>query len=251
MRPSAIALLVALSAGLVPLTAQAPAERGPDNGPRTIIPGIEVPPFPNLPFSAVDHITWTRTTEGGATTTLYITARIVRDGQGRIYREHHHFGMADVDPAKTMYEFYILDPSAATRTACDLATHLCTITDYHPRLNPTLMPVGPFDNNRRYLARESLGTQTLDDLPVTGTRETTTIAPGTVGNDHEVVSSREFWYSADLKTNLAVTRKDPHNGTQALHLTVQSRSEPDPALFAIPSGYTVKDARLIPTTDPR
>jgi hypothetical protein len=235
-----VAILCATS-----LHAQTESEpsRGPDNGPRTIIPGIDTPPFPGLPFSGTDNIVWTRTGTDGATTTLYIASKVVRDGQGRLYREHHRFAPADADQSKTMYEFYILDPVAHSRTDCAVATHQCTITSYRPRYTAPLLPVGPFDNNRRYLARESLGTQTMDDLTVTGTRETTTISPGTVGNDREVVYTREFWYSPDLKTNLAVKRLDPHNGTQDIHLTIDSRSEPEPAVFAIPSGYTVKDER--------
>ena len=252
MRHSAALSLIALCAATASGLAQSPAEpsRGPDNGPRTIIPGIDTPPYPGLPFSGVDNIVWTRTTADGATTTLYISSKVVRDGQGRLYREHHHFAMADVDQAKTMYEFYILDAVARSRTTCDVATHQCAITHYEPHYVPQVQPVGPFDNNRRLLVRDSLGTQTMDDLPVTGTKETVTIAPGTIGNDKEVVSTREFWYSPDLKTNLAVTRIDPHNGTQAIHLLVQSRSEPEPSVFAIPSGYTVKDERLTKDAQP-
>lgn len=250
MRIRILALLLTLFAGLPSVPAQSPYDRGPDNGSRVSIPGIEVPSYPNLPFTALDTITWTRSTDGAGTTTRYITAKVVRDGEGRIYREHHHFGQPNGDPATTLYRFNILDPIAQTRTTCDVHTHMCAITPYTPEPVPALMPVGPFDSNRRYLSRESLGDQTLDGLRVTGTHEAINIAPGTIGNDRELVLSREFWYSADLKTNLAVTRKDPHDGIQAIRLTIQSRSEPDPAIFAIPSGYSVKDLRNLPTVDP-
>jgi hypothetical protein len=222
---------------------EAESSRGPDNGPRIVIPGIDTPPYPGLPFSGTDNIVWTRTAADGATTTLYISSKIVRDSQGRLYREHHHFAPAGVDQAKTMYEFYILDAVGRSRTVCEVATHQCIVTHYEPHYVAHVQPAGPFDNNRRFLSRDSMGTQTMDDLPVTGTKETTTIAPGTVGNDREVIYSREFWYSPDLKTNLAVKRLDPHNGTQDIHLTIDSRSEPEPAIFAIPAGYTVKDER--------
>jgi hypothetical protein len=241
MRLTTFALLLTLTAGFYPSTAQSSNDRGPDKGLQTRVPGIEVPSYPHLPFTALDTITWNRPTDGSGTTTRYISAKVVRDGEGRVYREHHHFGTADGDPTTTMYRFIIDDPIAHTHTSCDIAAHVCTITDYVPQPVAALRPVGPFDNNRRYLSRESLGDQTLDGLQVTGTHETTTISPGTIGNDREVVISREFWYSADLKTNLAVTRKDPRDGTQTIRLTVQSRSEPDPAVFAVPSGYTVKD----------
>jgi hypothetical protein len=57
--------------------------------------------------------------------------------------------------------------------------------------------------------------------------------------------SREFWYSPDLKTNLAVTRKDPRVGTQAITLIILSRSDPDPSVFTVPTGYRVQDDRHI------
>jgi hypothetical protein len=243
MRRNAGIVLLALGCGLSTLAAQTTVERGPDGGPSTKVPGIDVPNYPDLPFSGVDNIVWTRTSSDGGTTTLYTSAKVVRDSQGRLYREHHHFAPADVDQARTLYIFYILDPVTRSRTDCEVATHVCTISNYRPLYTSPLRPVGPFDNNRRYLARESLGTQTMDGLPVTGARETITIAPGTVGNDREMVSAREFWYSADLKTNLTVTRQDPHDGTQAIHLVVDSRSEPEPAVFAIPSGYSIRDIR--------
>lgn len=228
-----------------PLYAQTDSEpsRGPDNGPRIVIPGIDTPPFPGLPFSGTDNIVWTRTAADGGSTTLYISSKIVRDSQGRLYREHHHFAPAESDQVKTMYEFYILDAVARTRTACEVSTHLCTITHYEPHYFARVQTAGPFDNNRRFLSRDSLGTKTIGGLTATGTKENIAVSPGTVGNDREVVYSREFWYSPDLKTNLAVKRIDPHNGTQDINLSIDSRAEPDPAIFAVPTGYTVKDER--------
>ena len=76
-----------------------------------------------------------------------------------------------------------------------------------------------------------------------GTRETINYAPGAIGNSQSVTSSREFWYSPDLKTNLEVVRKDPREGTTTVHFTVFSRAEPDPAIFAVPPGFIVKGRR--------
>jgi hypothetical protein len=177
------------------------------------------------------------------TVTTYETSKIFRDSQGRVYRERHHFEPQGVDPAKGLYEFYILDPQAHTYTNCTLATHLCVITNFYPRLSYPLTPAGPFDNGKRFLARDSLGEQTVDGLLTTGTRETTTIAPEAIGNDQPLTLSREFWYSPDLKTNLIVTRTDPRDGTVAVHLQVISRNDPDPGIFTIPPGFTVRDAR--------
>jgi hypothetical protein len=228
--------------GVSSVLAQTPAtvQRGPDSGTRTIVPGVEVLPIPGLPFTGRGHTVFTRTAEGGVSLTSYLEANVGRDSQGRVYRERHHFGPAGVDPQTTIYESSVADPVAHTLTTCVYAMRRCFVTSYYPRTSFALQPVGAFDKGRRFLSRESLGNQTREDLPVVGTRETTTYAPGTVGNEQTITSTREFWYSEDLKTNLAVTRKDPREGNAMIHVTIFSRSEPDPAIFAVPSGFAVQ-----------
>jgi len=241
-------LLILLSSStlLQAQTASQP-DRGPDTVTRSVTPGIEVLPYPNLPFSGTDTITQTRSIEGGGSVVNTLTARTVRDSQGRIYRERHYFAPEGADPQKTLYEFYILDPTTGTRTACTIATHQCVITAYHPRLSVQLMPAGPFDRGRQLLVRDSLGQQSIGDLTTIGTRETITVSPGTLGNDRPLTLIREFWYSPELKTNLAVTRTDPRLDTFDIHLNVQSRDEPSPDIFAIPAGYALQDTRAAQT----
>jgi hypothetical protein len=173
----------------------------------------------------------------------HVKGNIFRDSQGKIYRERHHFAGANVDPKLTLHEFSILDPVNLTRTTCETATRHCVITRYRPQFSTAIVAAGIFDNGKRMLVRTSLGNNDMEGLPVVGTLETTTLAAGTIGNDRTVTQSREFWYSADLKTNISITRKDPREGTQAVHLTLLSRDEPDPSVFAVPAGYTVEDTR--------
>lgn len=239
------ALLIALLAGFTFLRAQAPVQpqRGPDSGMRTFVPGVEILPLPGMPFTGRGHTVVSHTTENGITLTKYLEANAGRDSQGRVYRERHHFGPDGVNPQTTLYESYVLDPIARTRTECDYATHRCVITNYRPQLSFAVQPAGPFDKGQRFLTRENLGNQTMEGLPVVGTRETINYAPGSIGNNQPVASTREFWYSPDLKTNLTVIRNDPREGTTTIHLTVFSRAEPDPVIFAIPPGFTVQDQR--------
>jgi hypothetical protein len=244
MRPC-FSFLLALLAGVSSLHAQTPAQpqRGPDSGSKIFVPGIDILPLPGMPFTGRGHTTVTRTTENGVTITTYLEANAGRDSQGRVYRERHRFGPDGVNPQTTLYASYVLDPIARTRTECDYATHRCTIANYRPQLSFAVVPAGPFDKGQRFLTRENLGDQTIEGLPVVGTRETINYAPGSIGNNQSVSSSREFWYSPDLKINLAVIRKEPREGTTTIHFTVYSRGEPDPAIFAVPPGFTVQDAR--------
>ncbi len=101
------------------------------------------------------------------------------------------------------------------------------------------MPVGSFDGGKRVNSRESLGEKMIQDLNTIGTRESVTFAPGTMGNDKSLTISRDLWYSPDLKTNLQVVRSDPRDSTVTIQLNIQSRGEPDPSSFAVPSGYTI------------
>lgn len=86
---------------------------------------------------------------------------------------------------------------------------------------------------------ESLGSKTIDGIPVTGTKTTTTIPAGAIGNDKDLVITRETWYSADLKLVIESTQSDPRFGETSYTLTNMQRSEPDPALFQVPSGYRI------------
>jgi hypothetical protein len=227
------------------LQAQEPGEalRGPDGGTRYHVAGIELLSVAGKPFTAKDSIEWTIKLEDGSTVATHLIASMARDSQGRIYRERRNFVPANSNQEPVLTEFVLYDPGARTRTACVIATRQCTITQYHPLTRFEVQPPGPFAGGTRTLERQDLGTNVIDDLNVTGTRETTTIGAGVLGNEKPMATTREFWYSPDLETNLAVTREDPREGTQYIHLIDLSRAEPDPAIFEVPAGYVTRDLR--------
>lgn len=86
---------------------------------------------------------------------------------------------------------------------------------------------------------ESLGAKTIESTPVTGTKTTNTIPAGTIGNDKDILVTRETWYSSDLKLVIQSTQTDPRFGETTYSLTNIQRSEPDSALFQPPSDYTI------------
>jgi hypothetical protein len=223
--------------------------RGPDGSTRTHVEGIQVLPVAGKPFSGRDSIEWTRKLEDGSVVATHLTALVARDSEGRIRRERVSFVPADSHEQSKVMETTILDPTEHTRTTCTMATSHCTITRYYAAVKFAPAPAGPLDNGTRYLMRESLGTNTVDELNVVGTRETLTISAGAIGNNQPVVTTREFWYSSDLEVNLSVTRKDPREGTQVIQLVDLSRSEPDPSLFQVPADFTVVDARASAKTE--
>lgn len=233
------------------LAAQEPEEpsRGPDGGTEVHVAGIKILPVAGKPFSGSDSVDWTRNLEDGTVIATHLDAKLARDSQGRIYRERVSFVPASSNQPSRRKVIILLDPIAHTRTFCVVATRHCEVTDYHAPTSFTPMPPGPFDNGRRELTRESLGSDVIDGLNVVGTRETISINPGVVGNSQPLVSTREFWYSPDLQVNLSVSRKDPREGAQVIHVVDLSRSEPDPAMFQVPAGFVVETPRGSPKAE--
>ena len=236
----ALCLLAGLAFMAGSIAAQEP-ERGPDASASTRVPGISLLALPGKPFSGIDNIEWTRTLEDGSTITTHTTAQLARDSQGRMYRENHHF--VPLGKKSPTYQIHIYDPINLSQTYCSTSTFQCVITDYRPVTFFETMPAGSFDNGNRVLARESLGSQVIEGVYTNGTRETVTVNPGVLGNEMPLITTREFWYSDELETNLAVTRIDPREGKQVIWISNISVSEPDPSLFKIPAGYSVRDLR--------
>lgn len=88
---------------------------------------------------------------------------------------------------------------------------------------------------------ESLGKQTIEGVEAEGTRNTTTIPAGQIGNEQPIEIVSERWFSPDLQTFVLTKRNDPMAGETVYKLSDITRADPDPSLFQVPAGYTVKD----------
>jgi hypothetical protein len=97
------------------------------------------------------------------------------------------------------------------------------------------------DPTRPQFATEDLGTQIIEGIPAEGSRHTTTWPVGAIGYDRPVTNTNETWKSPDLKEIILNKSDDPRNGESTNKLVNIDRSEPDPSLFEVPPGYTVKE----------
>jgi hypothetical protein len=88
---------------------------------------------------------------------------------------------------------------------------------------------------------ETLSTDTIASLEVTGTRTTQVVPAGTIGNDRDFTVTSETWVSPELKVTVRQLTSDPRTGTVTTELTNIDRSDPDPALFKPPAGYKTMD----------
>lgn len=104
------------------------------------------------------------------------------------------------------------------------------------------------DSNEPAPTTENLGDQMINGIHATGTRITTTIPSGTMGNDKPIVVTSERWYSPDLKATVMTKHDDPWAGELETQFTNVNTSEPDPSLFTVPSDYKIVDDKDGPVT---
>jgi hypothetical protein len=88
---------------------------------------------------------------------------------------------------------------------------------------------------------EPLGTRQIEGVTAEGTRMTTTIPAGQIGNLNPINLVTERWFSKDLQMAVLITRRDPRSGDTVYRLTNIVRTEPPPDLFTVPSDYRIVD----------
>ena len=86
---------------------------------------------------------------------------------------------------------------------------------------------------------EDLGSQFINGVSALGVRITTTIPVGAIGNDQELKSVTERWYSNDIHAMVRTVTSDIRSGVNTFELTNIVRAAPDPALFQVPAGFAL------------
>jgi hypothetical protein len=86
---------------------------------------------------------------------------------------------------------------------------------------------------------EQLGKMFVEGVQADGTRTTTTIPAGDIGNERPINIVDERWYSPDLQMTVMTKHSDPRSGETNFLLKNINRSSPPPTLFEVPSDYTV------------
>ena len=125
--------------------------------------------------------------------------------------------------------------SAAGAAVAEAAWRRCR-SPAQPALERTTSPGGGNVN------KEDLGQQVVEGVLATGTRMTTTLPAGTIGNEQPIVVLSEQWFSEDLKILVMTKHSDPRSGVTTYRLTNVVQAEPARSLFEVPADYTLKDS---------
>jgi hypothetical protein len=96
-----------------------------------------------------------------------------------------------------------------------------------------------FENSKK----ESLGTQDIEGVKAEGTRVTTIIPAGEIGNELPITIVSETWYSPELQTAVLSKNSDPRMGENTFRLTNINRNEPAHSLFDVPTDYKIEEGK--------
>jgi hypothetical protein len=225
-------------------------------------------PVTGVPYSAVTETERSQTLADGTHINQKVSPeeKNFRDSLGRTRNERYQsLGLAG-DAPSTLERVWIRDPVAGveyflypqTHTACQGrqgggfeytyqgTSGACFYPPRAPgrvvldksRINPP-NPSSPRVPMRPKPVVEDLGTQQMEGLTVYGTKTTTTIPAGALGNDRPMETVSESWFSKELNIYVLIKNSDPRNGENTIRTTNIDRSEPDPSLFQVPPGYTL------------
>ncbi len=199
-------------------------------GTRTLVTGA--------PYSATETVTRQQTLGNGNQIVKTQTASVARDSQGRISTsETITPSAASGKPAYTIQT--IFDPVAGYRYELDSATMTAIQMPLPKPRTGTPPPEHTRPANPR-VTTASLGMSSVNGVAATGTQLTETIPAGAIGNTQPIQVTRVTWVSNDLKVPVQIKSSDPRFGSSDLELTNIVTTDPNPALFTVPSGYTIK-----------
>ncbi len=208
---------------------------GPGMGPGAgMMAGMHSATVAGAPYSGVESTQMQQTLQNGNQISRQEQAKVYRDSQGRVRTERTntppgsttpHTRITIMDPVASV--IYELNPDS--KTYFKMAV---TAPPNPPTAPPKREPaVGDVQT-------QDLGTQSVNGLAATGTRTTHTIPAGAIGNQQAIQIVREVWTSTALKVPVSIKTTDPRFGTTTFQLTGVVQSEPDAALFQVPSDYT-------------
>ncbi|HEY4837804.1 MAG TPA: hypothetical protein VIH72_04310 [Candidatus Acidoferrales bacterium] len=179
--------------------------------------------------------------------------RIARDSDGRVYEEQQQtavFGdkalptgpmhAAVIDPVKHFQMRWESSPKIVTVSPISTGELHVGFPPWFPKLAKTEGPLPVLGAKPDSVTTEDLGKKTLSGIVTTGTRTTTVIPIGKLGNDRTLTIVHDTWFSKDLDLPILEIITDPRFGRENLEIRGITRAEPDPALFRAPQGYQIQ-----------
>jgi hypothetical protein len=241
---------------------------------------VEARTIANAPYSAEAVTESTQVLADGNRIARKTITRIFRDGDGRTRREQvNDNGVVEsvsiVDPvahlsyvlqpdSRTAYRDFVLiglptmmrskmEGVEATDEKLAVAAQAKLEMEQQRRQGGPPPPPPPPGPDGRVVfermpagqtVREDLGRQSIEGVVATGSRSTTTIPAGAIGNLQPIQVVSEQWFSPDLQVFVMTKHNDPRSGETTYRLQSIVRAEPDRSLFTVPPDYTLRESKI-------
>ena len=205
------------------------------------------------PYSAEAVTVVAQTLADGNRISRESKAAVYRDTSGRTRREQ---GLAIIGAIvggpEDRQQVQITDPQAGLTYVLDMGSRIAHKLPL-PKIvrAPASGPPAPAGGQGTVFFRRSvfanskpptvehLGRQIVEGVQAEGTRSTTTIPAGQIGNELPLTIVSERWFSPELKVLVLSRQTDPRFGETTYRLTNIVRAEPSPDLFEPPPEFTV------------
>jgi hypothetical protein len=210
------------------------------------------------PFHAEVVVTRPGSTEMASTIAPRFPELVARDSQGRVRTEkitgpYRHDNGAEEGTIADRHLVMICDPIAQTLTRIDTLDATAEIIHSRPSApnspRPQSAPARTFCSSRLFLNHagqmrgEDLGVQTIQGVEAHGERISLPMLSATGGEPPHSDTTTERWCSDQLSAVvLTVTENTKAGAKSTLAMQNIERTEPDPALFQIPSGYAITES---------
>jgi hypothetical protein len=219
-------------------------------------------PVEDAPYSAEVVSEITQDLPDGNRIERRTTGAVARDSRGRVRREHQLAAIGPVVPEGDARMVTISDPVADAHYSLDPARKVA-MRSRSPRVaGPFGGAPGSMISGQRIdpevalevrgepeppdAKTEQLGTREFEGVRAEGTRTTTTLPAGAIGNVRPIQIVTERWYSPELHVVVFSRRADPRFGETIYRLTNITRMEPDASLFQVPADYRREDVKPFP-----
>jgi hypothetical protein len=243
-----------LSLALIALSIAATA--APGQVSMTIQTGKQEPVVVGLPYTADQTVQTVQHLANGMALTHQVTGHVYRsaDGLERVEATFPSTDPAQPDPVTLIC---LLDPAKHTATTLNSKLKTATVTPLPDKATVTFtfLPLPRADASAQAAKLEDitttdLGKRTQNMMDLVGKRVTGTIPAGRIGNAQPLTITSEVWMAPQLKLIVKQVEENPVTGERTFELTNIRNQEPDPALFKIPDGYTIKQRSAMPTSAP-
>jgi hypothetical protein len=187
------------------------------------------------------------------------TGAVVRDSRGRVRREHQLAAIGSVVPEGDARMVTISDPVADVHYSLDPVRKVAMrlpapsgkmsigvaagSTIVSERIGPEVALEVRGEPEPPDVKTEQLGTKEIEGVRAEGTRTTTTLPAGAIGNVRPIQIVSERWYSPELHVVVLSRRADPRFGETIYRLANITRTEPDASLLQVPPDYKREDMK--------